>query len=473
MKKILLPVVIILAIVLIPPAITGSKAEKELNSLTDLISSNPGYSATWENYNKGWFSTNATLTISFDTAYFDPESSQVIDIPLTFNAKHGLFLFSDTQTLGLFSYELGLREEQSSTLEGILDFDKNQAFYTSTGAMDLTGNLTLNDKISAFSVSEESNELSFSGYTGSGTYSSSQVLDYEAIIGQFSFSGKEDEIIKVSESSLKMSADYGQSIAKNLAPSTASFNTDEIVIETNDGNGKFNDLAVLAELVIADDKKSFDMDFDISLANGVTGEESFEDLKFVFGYDNITTAFYEAYLGALENVDSFEDPAQLFTPEVLDEALSKGMGISADQLSVTLPKGKMSSSFNFSIPPQSNLTGETVLQNPLLLTQAVLVNVNISMDQPLAAQIARSQMEQTINQQLELQRAAGQEVTLTDAELDQLIDQSVDTTLATLIQQGFLIENNNLYESVMSFQNGQATINGVEIPLEALLQGAL
>ncbi|MCE2028500.1 YdgA family protein [Sessilibacter corallicola] len=473
MKKILLPVVIILAIVLIPPAITGSKAEKELNSLTDLISSNPGYSATWENYNKGWFSTNATLTISFDTAYFDPESSQVIDIPLTFNAKHGLFLFSDTQTLGLFSYELGLQEEQSSTLEGILDFDKNQAFYTSTGAMDLTGNLTLNDKISAFSVSEEGNELSFSGYTGSGTYSSSQVLDYEAIIGQFSFSGKEDEIIKVSESSLKMSADYGQSIAKNLAPSTASFNTDEIVIETNDGNGKFNDLAVLAELVIADDKKSFDMNFDISLANGVTGEENFEDLKFVFGYDNITTAFYEAYLGALENVDSFEDPAQLFTPEVLDEALSKGMGISADQLSVTLPKGKMSSSFNFSIPPQSNLTGETVLQNPLLLTQAVLVNVNISMDQPLAAQIARSQMEQTINQQLELQRAAGQEVTLTDAELDQLIDQSVDTTLATLIQQGFLIENNNLYESVMSFQNGQATINGVEIPLEALLQGAL
>jgi uncharacterized protein YdgA (DUF945 family) len=474
MKKLLVPVIIILAIILIPPSITGSKAKQELDTLIELIAESPGYNASWESYNKGWFSSDAILTVSIDKILFDASQTGTYDVSLKLDAKHGLFLFSDTQTVGLFSYTFRLLDEQTEVIKQNLDYDTTNEFYLSVGSVDLTGNLVISDRLAAFSASEDGTELSFAGYTGNGTYSASQELNYTGVIGKLSIDKPETVTFNMSESELSLVADYSQLIASNLAPSTFSFTTGEIFFTTEeDGDMTIENLDTSGEIIIADDQKSFDMTFEASAAKGLLGDEEFQDFTANFGYNDISIGLYEAYISALEKVNNFEDPAQIFTPELTEQFLASGMGFSVEKLSITLPDGKFNSSLNITLPAQTDLTADAVFQNPIILTQALLANAKITMDEPLVQQIATAQVEQSIQQQIESQRAIGQEVNLTDDEIDALVAQSVDPTLAALVQQRFIQKNGSVYESNFSFKNGQATVNGQVIPLEALLQGAL
>jgi uncharacterized protein YdgA (DUF945 family) len=474
MKKLLVAAVVVIAILALLPLYVGYQLQSQLETLIKSIDEEvPGYSVRLTSYNKGWLSADAIAEVGFPVPTETGEISEMV-IPFEFDLRHGPILFNDVAALGWFSAKTRLNKDQSDFLARYVTATEDGDLVAGKAFMTLAGNSVFFDRILPFTFSAEGFNGEFAGAKGQGTWASGGKAEYQQSIGQFTMTGPDGIEVKLSSGELFTDADYSGATSLYLAPSSMLAKLDSVKVTGPEVNFSVADLTAGGDMTFNDDQSVFDLVVSFAAASGAFNDEQVTDLSMILSYDNISAKFYEAYMdvanSSLSNPNATPDFSAIMQPEVIDEALAHEPGISLQKLAFTQPEGSFSGNAIFKLMAQPGM-GEQLLQNPMLLMAVAALEADIDVDAPLAAKLAKAQVETGLRDQIEMQKAAGMEIDLTEAEIQQMVDENSEITLDALVQQGLFQLDAGQYRSSIRFAQGQLLVNGQELPLGALMQG--
>src|SRR5690554_1989036 len=77
MKKAVLALVVLLLVVILGgPFLAGNKARQNLDNIVTFLNNQPGYTAQWLEYRKGWLSTDARLSVAMNMPAMPDDAAQ-------------------------------------------------------------------------------------------------------------------------------------------------------------------------------------------------------------------------------------------------------------------------------------------------------------------------------------------------------------------------------------------------------------
>lgn len=480
MKKLLLVIVVIAIVGGGVPFYAGVKAEKELNKLVELINANPGYTARWAYYTKGWFDTVAQLQVSM--VRFDEQTGKQdnIDVPLNLTVMHGPLLTTPSFQLGWFSFSLSLPEKESTYLSQRVTSAGAGDLLNSSGHMDLAGQLYFSNEIVPFTANDEGLAVAFTGYNGSGTVSPSGKLVYGGQAGETSVEmDDEDGHVKLvlGEARLQLASDYRRLVSgTNVLPSKAEFILPKATLIVDDEYSVVNDIRILAEAVLPEDAKVVNFGVNTQIADGDIGGQKFTDFSIELAYNRISLRLVERYMSMtkelLANGDPQVDPGQFFTADVVNEALSHKPEIALNQFALSLTEGSVQGNMIIQLEQVDGIDPTMLSLNPLAFLNMLTVNLHVQMDKPLAKILAIQHATDSVESQLETERQAGVEGQHSAEQKQELIDDEANMLVQALVNQGVIVEAGNRYQTTIGFDKGDTLINGTPspLPLGALLQ---
>ncbi len=486
MKKVLIVVALLVATLAALPFYSGYRVEQELQKVVDAVNDYPGYEASLEDYSKGWLSSSGTLKINFTVvapgntgATPEPED---LGLPVEFNVDHGPLLFNDIATVGWFSYRSSISQEllnSANSNDGQFTLIDAEHLMFGSGYANLAGDMQFNSEIAKFNYADQSSDVEFNvdfgGASGNGSLARNGLIDFDLAIGSLKFKNSKEDYITVASSTLAGSGDYSKVVSNSLYPSEFVF-----IIPKVDGRveGKpllFEKFTMAAEITFSEADPVFSMLMDASLAKGSVDGQEVSDADLSISYDNISFAIYDSYMkyteAMLQDPASQPDFTQLFSEEDIKEALIYNPGFSIHNLQATVPDGNLQGSMKVAIQPLQDFDLATVFQKPEVLINMTTVNLNMSGDKPLVHKMMEPKIRQDIEVQLAVLEAQGQPQNMTLEEVDNLVETSVVATIQQLSQQGLVVEENDQYVTSFSLIAGNAKVNGVDFPLDALMGG--
>lgn len=480
MKKLLLAIVLIAIVGGVVPFYAGIRAESELNKLVELINANPGYTAHWAHYTKGWFTTSAQLQVLM--ANYDSQTGQQgsIDVPFGLEVMHGPLLTNPKFQLGWFSFSLFLREKESAYLSQRVSSAGAGDLFHSSGHMDLAGQLYFRNEIMPFTANDTGLAMAFAGYSGSGVVAPAGKLVYGGQSGEASVEmDDEDGHVKLvlGEARLQVVSDYSRLVpGTSILPSKAEFVLPKVTLSINGDRSVVNDIRILAEATLPEDMNVVNFGVNAQVADGDIVGQTFTDFSLVLAYNRISLPLVERYIAMTEtlltNTDKQADPSQFFTSDIVNEALSYKPEIALNQFSVTLDEGSVQSHVIFQLEPVDGIDPTLLSLNPLALLNMLTVNLHVQIDKPLAKKLAIQHATDSVESQLETEREAGVEGKHTAEQKQELIDDEANMLLQALVNQGVIVEAGERYQTTIGYDKGDTLINGnpSPIPLGALLQ---
>ncbi len=476
MKKIIGVVLVLLAMVVLGgPFIGGLKAEKELQKIVQAIDEYPGYQVQWLEYDRGWFATEATLSVGFDAALWpvvgnegvdneeaDDEAAQLPSLPLNIHIDHGPLLLSEQSALGWYAWQLDLTQEQTQWLEERLDVASDEQLYQAQGHVGLFGSIEFSDELQAFTVSDEQGNVFVrtNGYSGSGTVDMAGMLSYSGVIGHMDFTS-EDALLSLGDTAIRSNGDLSRMDWEHfLYPSDFFMNVSTVHVQGGDRELSVTNAVFEGALVMAEGENFFDLIATVSAGNVESSDVKVEQAAVTFAYENISVSAYEAYMdmaaAMVEAPDQQVDYQQFFTPEIMQEFIANGPAFGLRNISFSTPQGDLKGSFrlglkeDFVMPPQ--------MTNPLMLIQALTLDSLLDVDRPLAmvllGQSSRAQVEESM--------AGDPEVT--EADIDAAVQQQAQQKLDMLIAQGIVVEEGDSLQAQVEFANGELLLNGTPTP---------
>ena len=174
MKKIILLVGAVIALMLVFPKFMQLSVERDLNAVVDAVNSSEaetGYSLTLRKFNSGWFSSTADVYIEFDPYFvtgFDV-LGDVLGVNVMLDLQYGPFLMLNGPGLGRLAFQAYL--DQSLARE-ILTYPEEKSLYQIEGQINLWGAISYRDSVPM--VSSKDNTLSFGGWNGRADLTSSE-----------------------------------------------------------------------------------------------------------------------------------------------------------------------------------------------------------------------------------------------------------------------------------------------------------
>ncbi len=480
MKKIFILVLVVALVVLGLQFYGGVKAKEELDSFVEVINNNPGYEASWSSYDKGWMNTNAVLNLSMQIPAGKNGATEAIDIPLNIAIGHGPLLLNNEGKLGWFSYEVALSEEHSKYLSEHLATKQDGDLFQNDGFMSFAGDILIHNAILPFTARAEELNIDFAGLSGNGVLKDNGLLTYQADIGEFSFNADNGSSVKIAKAKLTSESDYSRiEKGSNLMPGKGSYTIPKIETVLNGKSGALENVVLAAEVVMPESAPVANIVFDLSAGKGNFEKDGFSDFGISLSYDRISLKLIETYMAmvndAMKNGGVEPDPGKLLTAEVLGEALGHKPGFSINKLNIKLPEGQFDSNFSVALQAVDGVDSAMIAQNPMMLMQGLLVNLNMKADKSLAQRFVRQQSEATVDQQILAEQAAGVESKYTDDQKSKMVEQNANMMLQMMLGQNFIVEDGNTYKTVAKFENGESFVNGkpMPLPIGALMGGGM
>lgn len=468
MKKILSGIVIIGGIALALPYYGGYKAEKTLRQIAE-SNSTPEYELTWESYERGWFKSEAKLNLHYNERELFDES---LDIPVHVTLKHGPLLFSKIASIGWVQYEANIDENiLPAELNEVIQREDEQDLFEGHGYMNLGGDLIFEETVAAFSIESDEISLNVKGATASGTLASNQKLDLTIVIAPIALDAvaESNENITVTTDTITvlMLADYSKVIAKGLLPYQSIIEVKDISVESEEISLKLEGFRSDSEVFFTESNTLLQ----INSANTVKklryqGGEELSDITLNFSYDNIPVALYSAYIDAF-TTDAPVDPDKILNEDIIEAAFTHKAGFSISEASVKYDGAPVSLNLKTYLKKSDNFSAAALLQAPPLLISSIVLNAEMDADKSVAQKLLRKQMETAIAAQLALN---GADTTISDAELDVILDQTVQQTLQSSLALGYFTEAADGYKATVSFEDGVFKLNDNELPIDALMQ---
>ncbi|HEY7884857.1 MAG TPA: DUF945 family protein [Cellvibrionaceae bacterium] len=456
----------------------GMLAERKLNRAIAHLHAYPGYTAEVVAFERGWFSSQAQLSIGMDLPqeFFAAMESPAfgMSLPLAITLQQGPVFFNEGLGLGWYRWQAVPANNKTGQSE------PSSPLFTHRGITSLSGHTRFTDNVSAFSktINDENGVVDFGGYHGLGIIGSSGRMSYVGDIESFSFS-EGDKAINLRSFNVKTDADLAQmdwelfvypgEFALSLAELNAAINTGAQLQEI-----KLQTLTMTSSMKVPANANWMSMDLQTAIASLTVNDWYLRDLIWDMAFDNFSMDFYRAYhhaniemFDAMYTADTDTPPAlnfgKHFTPEVMQAFIENGPAFRIDTLSATLPQGE------FAVSAGLNLKADTPVpalpSNPLWLIGAIQAQASIEVDQTLAQYFAR------LSTEFQVRAAMAESPDVTEEQIQQMLDTQVTTTLDMLIQQGLVISQGEVLTSQLQYNGGEFTVNGNPIPLGAMLGG--
>ena len=448
---------------LVTPKFIGSQVEDKLNQVISSINQFQGYQVKVESLDDGWFSTQAKLVLSLDAALANVDGVEPgeWDIPLTFEATHGPFLFADDGGLGLVSWKI---QVPGDNLRNVLSWSETSPFYQMKATLGLTSQLSYQDQITAF-TSQESIETqsNFSGYQGQGRYKG-EVFHYQGEALQFDASSVAGELVVDKlvvdtqiESSLEAlfeSMVYDAKGKLNLAS-----------IKLNDSatgqSLNLTDLYISSETEVNEVTGALDIGATYGVKSIESDEFSGEDFALGLEINNLSQAFIQAYQGFAPSLaNATGDQSATLAMDFLDNHLlslvSAEPEINITSLRGTIPEGSFESHFNASLVGVSALPKQ--IDDTAFWLSHTLLDGQIKGDKAVIELAAKMFMVSQLKTNPQTQGMSAQQ-------LEQIASSQVPMLLQTIAYQGLIVSDEEGYTSSLSLKDSVLKVNDQAVPL--------
>ena len=464
MKKLTIIALLIAAMGLIGPKIIGSVANKNINEAVVAINEAPGYQAKVVSVESGWFSTSAKANVRLDPAIFGdmfpyPEVATFFEdfsITVNVNAQHGPFLSLNGLGVGLLALKA---EVDESMLRDILTYSDDQRLYSLAMDMSLFGSVDYADKVEGFSVIGMDG-ISFSGWTGNGSMSSSH-LDYKGQMGSLAI-GSDLFAFEINSMSLVMDVDdsWASMMTDPFYDSTFEFNIGSLIMGSSTDQSRsvtIDNMVMDGVSKQSDDGQLLDVDFNYSVGRITTPQFTAEDMVVKTELLNLEKDFMTAMQEVSANPLALEEMASNIESKLLPQ-LQVSPAFNITEMSGTIGDGGFSGKMLTKLAGVEGIPAN--LEDLGFWASKVVVDSKFEVEKAMALFVA----ELSLNSQFKNNPAiSGQ---MTDTEIEALAAQQAVFMVDTLSQQGMVAVNadGNL-EIAFTMKDGQAVLNGNPMPL--------
>ncbi len=473
MKKILLAVAaIIVAVVLIVPAVMGWQTQRHMMTLATYIDSLPEYAARWQSYDRGWFKSHGVLAIELEGVgeYFelsDEEASanESIALPLDVDLRHGPLLFSSWR-LGWFALTVELMDKHDEIIKEYIATQDEGPIYQLKAHMNLWGTTHLQDRILPFIFENNSHYFEMaSAYTGEGSISLGGVIDYRGAAPSAHYH-HESTYADFEALSSSIVFDLAQMNDAGLAPSTFLLTLDRAEMGSSDAKddvSQWRNLSVGAKTLFNAKKPTFDVIVEMSSGAIELPDLSLLSSNFSVSYNNISHAFLTQYTQAMNALPENANPLELqmvLGDAVIKQLLPYSPSLNIDAFDIATKEGNMNLDFLLTVAGDELSKLDLDPHNPMALLPHLIAKMNGQIPKTFANKLARLYIRNQIEAQVS---ASGQ--SLTEQNIVAMVDAQAPSIIEMLLMQGFIVEDGESYKTAVSYDKGQAALNGNAIPL--------
>ena len=448
------------------PGYMGWQTQRYMESMANYVDGLPGYGASWEKYNRGWFNSSGVLNVVLKGVKPLSESP---DIALPFNVElsHGPLLLGDKLDLGWFHLQVSLLDKDEAYLQRVLTVTQDGPIYQLTARMALQGTTFISDRWLPFEYHEGDARLLVESYSGEGHIGVDRVLTYAFNVPAINFVGDPARgAINLEKAAGDISVNLAKLQSANVAPSTFKFSAGKISTKNqNEELAGFvaKGLSVTGDTWLDDAETLFSTRSSISLkALLVPGAEvDLENMVLDLAYTDISLAFIEQYQNIVAAAPADAGPS--FWQEhigllVLQQLLPSSPSLAVDAFKFDSPQGAFSAESLLSVDGPALAAGSLNPQNPMALLPYLIFNLNINADEAVVKQIALRYVES----QMMAQEGS---TSLTKQEFTSMRDEQVEQLIGLIVAQQFITLHNQRYKVVLDYEKGQAVLNGQPMPL--------
>lgn len=462
---------ITLAALSIAPYFIGNGVEDTVKSTIDAINEQVIYKADIVSYDKGWFSTSATIDIAVNVdAIMSAQQVSGSEIPttenptvtLTFNANHGPIYFGNGMGVGRIKYIVAV---DGKALREDVIWDESKALYSNEGVIGLLGGVNFQDEIPAFTFTsdEDGTTVNFSGYNGEATSQGEKVLYKSA--SQTLSAAVDGASIDVSAMSIETSysGNFTTALAGELFDSAMTMKIAEIAVSGVEVQGDIsvNDITFVADTKVNSQANTANVYVEYAVGQVSGPEMDASDMVLGVAVNNIDADFMRAYQkfsneSMLMSPDEVPEKMMAFVEENLLSQLKAEPEINITKLTASLPEGSFSANANTKLVGISALPG--TMEDIGYWVSHLLADANVTADKAFAESVMSGYMVGQI-------MANPQANSMTAEEIQAAADQQAPMMIQSFVQQGLIKATEQGYETTLTLKDGNADVNGTAIPL--------
>lgn len=469
MKKIVVPAVIVILILLALPLLTGTLTESHVRQRLSAMSDGSPLTAEITEYERGWFASSAKVDLRLADRYVArlqpnaaPPGADFLSqrLPVLVEIRHGPIMLGDGIALGT-SRVVARSDPAAPESAAVHERFGVPYLFELRGRAGFGGGFDFDADVPPFDYAEGTSEVAFTGLRVEGVLDGDRVvargetaaLDYESAFAGASF---ED---------VRISADYELG-AERLALGTTGVEVGRIVVST----------ALLGPLPLLDAEalritSSTELDETASAAR-VGLESSARSIAAGAGF-RLTDMDIGILLASLDPQALRDYYAQL---KRAADPSAAGQGGGVDDLQPVLVRLLEGGPTLTLEPARFALDGEPFSASVLVTTDPAALPAGADLTDP-APWLAVATVEADVRIAKGLaQRAAeafarnqlaslGDGEPASDLELDSLAQAQAAFVLVTLVSQGYLVDAGDAYEAALRYARGSLTVNGLEVPI--------
>jgi len=455
-KKILAVLVfVLLAACLIAPKFIAPKYQEQLSQLVTNLNSAPGYEASLDTLEEGWFKSKSVLHLSYDLSMVDPNLyGQKLEADLVLDSRFGPLLLSDAGTIGWFdvhAYYAG------DSLRETLNWPEDQAFFDASVVMDLMGNVKSVDQIPAFDINE--GDFTFSGYKGKGTFTSNS-LAYQGQIEQLNLD-KHDDTLQLANTQLALNIQSGTEVLTSggFYNGDISIGFDQFSLGSQDNPNELevNGASLLVSSQLDEDAQLGKIVSHYAVNKVRSDEFSADDLSLVIEMTNLSNQFFLDYKTFSDAVlaDGKVSPDELtialftFMTDNIDELLSHQPEMNMTEFRGRLAEGSFQATLNSRLKDINGPISIDQLLDQNFWLWNMMVNAKLQADETLISHLGERYLAQQMRTTIDSPQ----------------VKQQVQMLLNNFVQQGFIKRDNDQLMTEIEIADGQGKIYDFPFPL--------
>ena len=472
-KPVLVAVAVIAVLALGSPPLIGAFTRSDIETNIGGMNENPVLALQVADYSRGWFSSQARIVVSLDEDYVAMLASSVPDddggaadflsgqqISIGLEVAHGPIILSDGFYLGLA--KVHARLDDSDAFAAMIMEEIGIPYVAELdGRLSFTSRFSFTSNVPPVDYVNESGQVSFSGLTVEGTLQNSDlqaegvaerlVIDAGGMATTFEDFTLTGDSTRVN--AVLWAGDFSSSIERvSVVNSLTGIGSMDLSGIRIDGSTDLNETGELFDARVTYAVDAFDIpDEEIALT----------DSELTIRFGNLSVAAVTQYYETMMTMD-MQDPgaAAAALPPILAGLLEHNPTLALDPLRFTLNDESLEASISL-----RTVNGDQAgfdLTNPMMLLGLFEASATLtaakSLLERLAAQAAMAQLEGLDEDQL----PPGE-----DAE--SMAQAQTELMIATFLGQGYLIDDGETYSTEIEYANGEVRINGMPLPLGALL----
>lgn len=464
--------------------VTGVRAEKEFNSFLKTANTLPNLKVSAENYHRGWLKSTVHLHVILNRppqAYTQDGTPQTLpaqNVSFSFdmNVYHGPVIFADSRVmfgLGFAQATVPLPDEILSQFNELFSSNSTKPTFNISLLLRYAGMLRINLNVPSFVLTSKDNQAQ---------------IDWEGFHGQWNVSRKLSHIkgdVVFRGLTFKAGSSNG-----SIGPVDLKYNVanNESGLLAGDASIGLQSLQFGASGVSAIGVEGFQAvsDSNITMTDNVplinsslkadVRKVTYQGFDYGPGVLDVDVSNLDAEaldqiqqkLQAASNENLTDAQQQIFLLTLLPEVsrlLQRGVEIHVKQFQLSIPQGLILATAKVKLPVQQNAN-----QNPLQLIQQIHAYVTAEVPVFWLSDRLTNFLQFKIEQrQLMEQQRAEKDATdesvlpvklLSSQEINALAKQQAMEQLQSLVQNGVLIQKENVYRVRVAFRAGTFYING-------------